>query len=311
MSDALLRKADLVLNDLSSNGGLLSEDQTNTFIRSLIDQPTILNECRIVQMSTPVMNVNKIKFGSRILQRATQGSAGSDENANDRYLAAALRSAPTTSQVQLVTKEVIAEVRLPYEVLEDNIETSQLANTVLALVAERAALDMEEIIISGDTALSSTLLLSITDGILKRATAHTVNAASEQMSAAILNNTKKALPTAYRRNLAALRYYVTMDAESDYRLALSARGTSLGDAIIQGNQPLNVFGSAMRGVAMMPDGYAVYTDPKNIIVGMQRNVTVETDKDIRSREMIIVLTARMDVNIEETDAIVKVTNLAD
>ena len=125
MSDALLRKADLVLSDLSSNGGLLSEDQTNTFIRSLIDQPTILNECRIVQMSTPVMNVNKIKFGSRILQRATQGSAGSDENANDRYLAAALRSAPTTSQVQLVTKEVIAEVRLPYEVLEEFPESQE------------------------------------------------------------------------------------------------------------------------------------------------------------------------------------------
>src|SRR5690348_12152834 len=113
----LLHKADLVLADLSSNGGLLPPEQSRSFIRKLIKTPTILKQARIVEMLAPQRKINKIGFGSRILRKATSGTA----------LTSQQRSKPTTSQITLTTQEVIAEVRLPYDVVEDNIERASAA----------------------------------------------------------------------------------------------------------------------------------------------------------------------------------------
>lgn len=65
----------------------------------------------------------------------------------------------------------------------------------------------------------------------------------------------------------------------------------------------------MVGAAMLPTSKLLFTNPQNIIFGIQRNIRIEQGRDIRSREVIIVLTARVDVQIEETDAISKVVNL--
>lgn len=297
----LSRKADIALADLASNGGLLNPEQNETFIRNLIDQPTMLRAVRTVPMNAPEQKINKIGFGSRILKAAnqTQGS---------RALAAADRSAPTSGQVTMTTKEVIAEVRIPYEVLEDNIERGDMANTVLALIAERAALDLEELIVLGDTA-SADPYLGLMDGVLKKATSNVVNATGQAQYVNVFNSMKKALPTRFRRNLRAMRFFTSMNFESDYRVQVALRGTSLGDNILTGNDPLPVLGVPMVGAALMPNANALLTDPQNIIFGIQRNVRIEQDRDIRTREVIIVLTARVALAIEEELAVVKATNL--
>ena len=62
----IVDKADLAVSDLISDGGYLNPMQANTFIRMMIDQPTLLNEIRVVPMSGPTMEINKIGFTSRI-----------------------------------------------------------------------------------------------------------------------------------------------------------------------------------------------------------------------------------------------------
>jgi HK97 family phage major capsid protein len=306
----LSKKADLALSDLTSNGGLLNPEQNDTFIRTLIDQPTMLRAVRTVPMNAPEMKVNKIGFGSRILHAASAGSSpyAADDGTNDRYLAAASRAKPTTSQVALASKEVIAEVRIPYEVLEDNIERGNMADTVLALIAERAALDLEELIISGDTA-SGDGYLALMNGVLKRVTSNVVDASGSTIDIDMFNSLKKAVPTRFRRNLGSMRYFASMDRESDYRVSVSARGTPLGDNILTSNTPLPVLGIPMIGAALMPNSNIVLTDPQNVIFGIQRNVRIEQDRDIRSREVIIVLTARIALAIEEELAAAKLINL--
>lgn len=304
----LSRKADLALSNLASDGGLLDAEQNNTFIRKLIDAPTMLREVRTVPMGAPQMKINKIGFGSRILKAATQTGGANDDGTNDRYLTEANRSKPTTSKVELATDEVIAEVRIPYEVIEDNIEKGNLTDTILALIAERAALDLEELLISGDTA-SGDAYLALQNGILKLATSHVVNNLNAGPSAEMFNTVKKALPTKYRRNLSANRFYFSMDVESDYRLLVANRQTGLGDATLTGAADLPVMGVPLKGVALMPNASGILTVPQNIIFGIQRNVRIEQDRDIRSREVVIVLTARVAIQIEEEDAVVKVTNV--
>jgi hypothetical protein len=108
----LIRKADIAIADLTGNGGYLNPEQNNRFIRTLIEQPTLLNSVRTVAMNSPQMKINKIGFGSRVLRAATSATA----------LQSSDRVKPDLSNVQLSTKEVIAQVNIPYEVLEDNIE---------------------------------------------------------------------------------------------------------------------------------------------------------------------------------------------
>ena len=306
----LSQKADLALANLVADGGMLDPEQNMTFIRKMIDAPTMLGAVRSVPMSTPEAKINKIGFGSRILRPASQGSSpfAADDGTNDRYLLAADRVKPTTEQISMSTKEIIAELHLPYEVFEDNIEGQSLESTILAMIAERAALDLEELLILGDTA-SGDSYLALHDGILKRVSSHVVDAGGATISASIFNDMKKAMPTKYRRNLNTMGYFVSMDRESDYRLAVSNRQTGLGDASLTGTNALPVMGIPMYSAALMPNAKGLLVNPKNIIFGVQRNIRIEQDRDIRARTIIIVLTMRVAIQIEEEDAVVKLINL--
>lgn len=305
----IIKKADLALADLSSNGGLLLPEQADRFIQTLIDSPTILNSARVVKMNSPQRNINKIGFGSRILRPAVSGVA----------LTQSQRSKPDLSQVQLNTKEVIAEINIPYDVLEDNIERGNinggmesgaggLHDTLVTLMAERAALDLEELILLGDTA-SVDPYLALLDGYLKQATAHVVSAGGTTISKTLLKNGVKAMPDKYLRNRAALRHFFSVDNETEYRDTYANRATALGDAQLQGTSPLFAFGSQVIGVPLMPSARGLFADPLNMIFGVQRKINIEFDKDIRSRSYIVVLTARIDAQIEEVDAVVAYSNI--
>lgn len=311
----LSQKADIALADLNVNGGLLQPDQNDTFYRKLLDEPTMLRAIRTIQMNTPQMDINKVGIGTRVLHGAKHSGNGAqgakDDGTNDRYLAAAKRAKVTTSKISMETQEVIAEIRIPYEVLEDNIERGNFQDTILALVAQKAALDFEEMILLGDTSIDPAVddLLCLHDGILKRFQSNVVDAAGQTVSLDLFNRFKKAIPTRYRRNLSALRFFSSMDKESDYRVVVAGRGTALGDQIATTGNPVPVLGVPLVGAALMPDVNMAFTDPKNIIWGLQRNVRIESDKDIRSREIIFVLTARVAIQIEEEEAGAKLINL--
>lgn len=307
----LSQKADLALSDLSSNGGLLSPEQNERFIQNLTDTDTIMRVVRTVPMSAPTQKINKLGFASNIMKPASQNRAAATSLHTGRYLADAHRSAPTSSQVTLTTSEVMAEVRLGYEILEDNIEKGGMENTVLALISAKMAEEMEKLLVQGDYAATAGAdpWLDLMDGLLALSTSHVYDAGGAPVSAAVFNTALKQMPTKYRANRNAMRWMTAMDTEADYRLAVASRGTGLGDAVLTGNTPLPVLGIPMIGAAFMPTTNILFTNPQNCIFGVQRNIRLETERDIRAREVIIVVTMRIAVAIEEADAVVKVTNL--
>lgn len=304
----IIRKADMALADLAT-AGLLNDEQTDRFVRKLMDSPTLLNSSRVVAMNAPKRKINKIGFGSRILRKATSGVA----------LDAADRVKPDLGQVVLDTDEVIAEIRLPYDVIEDNIERGNVSGamqagagglhqTIVDMIAERAALDLEELGLRGDTASGDTYL-AMTDGWLKRVTSNIVNASGATISKDILKAGVKAMPDKYLRNRAALRQFFSVDNETELRDLYSNRQTALGDNSLQQAAPLYMHGSQVTAVPLMPSARGLFTDPKNLIFGIWRNVQIEYDKDITSRTFIIVLTARVGFQIEEEEAAVAYSNI--
>lgn len=306
----LIKKADVALADLTS-GGLLNPEMGDRFFRQLMDTPTILAVCRTVGMTSPTQVINKIGFGSRIMKPAVAGTA----------LIQSDRSAPTLSKIQLSAKEVMAEIRLPYSVVEDNIERAAAAtnnapntgigglqNTIIDMIAQRAAIDFEELGIKGDTG-SGDPYLALTDGWLKKVTSNVVNAGSTVYTKDIVKAVTKALPIRFQRNPADLVHFVAPNNETEMRDVLASRQTVLGDSHVTSRSPLYLFGSQVRGAAMMPAANSLFCDPRNLIFGIHRNISMEFDKDIGTREYRIVLTARIDFQIEEEPATVKVTNL--
>jgi hypothetical protein len=304
----IIKKADLALSDLAT-AGRLNPDQTDRFIRVLMESPTILQNCRTVAMNTPEMKINKLGFGARILRPAVSSTA----------LASSDRVKPTTSQVLLSTKEVIAEINLPYDVIEDNIERGNVAGslqqgaggihqTIVDMIAERAALDLEELAISGDTT-SADAYLALQNGFLKLASANVNAAGSTAFSKTTVKAAVKTMPPKYLRNRATMQHFVSVNNETEMRDQYGNRVGGLGDAQVQGNLPLYVYGSKVTGVPLMPGEQSLYTDPLNLIFGVQRNIQIEYFKDVRARVFVIVLTARVAFNIEETNAVVKTTGL--
>lgn len=298
----LLQKADLAVGDLVNDGGYLLPAQALRFMRILIDEPTIIKQARVIPMKSPKQLIEKIRFGSRILRPGDSGVAISSGD----------RVKPDLGSVELDAELFKAEVRLNDETLEDSIERGDLKETIIQLMAERVALDMEEIIIQGDTASGDAFLAKF-DGLLKQAD-HTVVdhslAADPKTTKGLFYNMLKAMPSEFKRDKRSLIAYVSVNEELDYRESLSHRATVLGDKYTTDDNASSAAGVPIMDLPTMVDGQALLTNPKNINVGIWRRIKIETDKDVSAGQFIIVLSVRFHTRLSEKMAVVKATGIS-
>jgi HK97 family phage major capsid protein len=308
----LLQRADIALSDLAANGGLLDAEQANAFIDMVMEQPTILRRVRTIRMTAPRRKINRIGFASRILRAARQTGGENDDGTNDRYLLASERSKPTTSQFEINTEEVIAEIRLPYELFEDNIEGDSLESHIMRLIAERAAIDLEELALAADTT-SGDSFLALHDGYLKRMSVNVVDNLSAGITPALFKNGMLAMPQKYLRNLSQMSHVISVANTIKYRDVVAQRATGYGDAMLTSQQAINAYGVPVDAAPMLAavgsGNQGFFTFLQNLVFGIQRDIRVEVDRDIRSREFIVVLTARVALGVEDPDAAVKYVNI--
>ncbi len=299
----LVDKAMITVADLVSDGGYLNPEQSDRFLKDVRDAPTLLNDVRFVKMKSPIRIIENIGFGDRILKEAP---------ASGTALGSADRSKPTTGKITLTTDEVIAEVNIPYDVLEDNIERGNLEDSIMKMIAERVSLDLEELLVLGDTN-SGDAYLALFNGALQLATSHTISIAGDN-SAVGKNIFKQAIlemPTKYLRNRPAMRYYISPDTDTEYRDVTADRQTGHGDATLQGHVPFMVFGVNAVPAVHIPDTKLLFVDPKNLIFGVQRDIMIETDRIIRERVIVIVVTMRVAIQVETEDALVVITGITE
>lgn len=312
----MLAKADMALSDLAS-GGLMQPEQSDNFIRIMTQDTAFLDDVRLINMARPKMVVNKLDLASRALRVANQGSVSSPLAGEEgtRALARADRTKVTTSKVELDTYEVIAEVNLPYEVLEDNIEGGAIDNTrfqqtVLEKLGERIRIDIEDVMLNGDTG-SGDPFLAERDGILKQSSSNVVNNGGAPLDAVTFNEMIQTLPDKFKRVLDRYRFYVSHNKRLQYMMQIAQRQTGLGDSVLVQGDGRNFapFGTPLVGAASMPASQGIMIDPSNILFGVQRNMRMEYDKDTRERVLIMVFTMRFDFKLEQEDMVVKAINL--
>jgi HK97 family phage major capsid protein len=304
---SLVEKADMALQDLITGGGYLQPEQSIKFMRLLVKQSKLLQMTTVRPMKAPKQQVSQIKFGSRVL-RPGQENVG---------LTLAQRSKPEFKKVELDAELFKAEVHITDEVLEDNIEAGDFRQTVMELLTEAIARDMEELIIQGDTASQDPFLATL-DGILKQSTSNVVDANGAAMSKDLLDDLLRSLPSEYRNDKTALRFLCAVDSEQDYRSTLAERATAAGDRFLEESPPVMYSGVPLAPIPLWPETLGatnnrtavVLTHPKNIVVGVWRQVQIETDRDISAGHLKIVATLRFDTKYVEEPGTAKLIGLA-
>lgn len=316
---ALLRKADLTIQNLLDDGGLMPAETANRFYRKIMDAPTIFQSVRQIRMARNEMRVPTIASNGRMLRAArnmySAGTVGDDAGYGypNRALDKSERAKLRTGLITLKTDEVIAVMYLTYEMLEDVIEGGSIENTdfealVLDIMAEQIALDLEEKLVLGDTS-SGDEYLALQNGLLKLATSNIVNHNNAPISHLLFAQMLKSLPERFRSRLGQMRFFVNSNVEIDYRAQLAQRQTALGDGMLTGTTPVSIMGVPMTRSGFFPTDTIVLADPRNIMFGVQRRFRLATEKDEENRLLKIIVTMRVGQGVEDEEMMVKAINV--
>jgi len=136
----------------------------------------------------------------------------------------------------------------------------------------------------------------------------------------------KGMPSIYKTvGLQNLRFFNSDQVTLDYTNALAKRNTSLGDQAITGQAPLGYGTVPIVSCPLMPttvdesgildgssEGYSdiLLTPNQNLIIGLQRELKIETDRDAENEATDVYYSMRVDFKIENINACVLVKNVA-
>lgn len=297
-----LKKADMAVSDLTA-GGLMLPEQVKKFMELLIVESALMPMVTTLPMSSHTYEVSKMGFTGRVLRPATEGQA----------LVEGDRVKPNLDKVTLTTSEMVAEARIPYNVVEDNIEQGTFQNTLLQLMSKAVARDLELVMIQGDT-LSTDPLLAQFDGLLKQISTNVLNAGGARLSKGPLKTLSQLVPSQYRQNLS---FMTSPNAVIDYNDSLSNRQTALGDDALMRKPSGEYNGRSIYEIPLFPENLGgstdrtnvVLMDPKNFHVGIHREIRVESQRDISARVFKIVVSLRAGCKLAHEPATAKATDV--
>lgn len=304
----LIQKAQTSLGELQDGGGDLAEDVSREFIQQMIIESVIMKEAQVIPMRSHTQRIPLVGLSRRILKAGTGGTPIPREDATQL----------DWSKQTLNAKLFRGVVSVEEEVLEDNIEQGRFKNTLLDLIAGATARDMDEIIINGDTTSADPFLASF-DGILRQATIWGVDFDSERLAIADatdpdaflhLSQMQRMLPKQYKRDLGKMKLYTSFNAVDDYQNALLARQTVLGDSNVVNAGSMRFKGVPIVPVGMFPNDdddetQALLINPKNIKVGIWRNIRVRVKEHPEDGIVNFIVDLRADCRIAEPDACVR------
>jgi hypothetical protein len=206
-------------------------------------------------------------------------------------------------------------------------------------MATQAGNDIEDVILNGDTALSSDGLYKAFDGVVKKAKAsgRVVDAAGAAISREVFNKALKAMPRKYKQRRGDLRFLAGSNLIQDFLYANSI-GTNqtipqdIASSVIRGGvAPLGgpagyvapfAFGIPIVEVPLLSEtqtgtyatptgshGDIHLTFPNNVVIGIKRDVTVYRFFQPRKDTIEYTMYTRVGVQIEQADAWVVVKNV--
>jgi hypothetical protein len=312
----------------NGNGGLLNPEQSARFLDYMFDATVIGKVARTVRMKSDTTEIDRMGVGEKLMKLATEGDNTNSANA-----------AVTFSKISLTTKKLRLDWELSTESLEDNIEGADLEDHIARLMATQAGNDIEDVVLNGDTSLSSDQLYKAFDGVVKKAkaNAHVVDAGGAAISRAVFNSALKALPRKYKQRRTDLRFLAGSNLIQDYLYSTSqniqnVNPQDIASGIIRGEvAPVSgpagyvapyAFGIPIVEVPLLSEtqngsysaasgshGDVHLTFPNNVVIGIKRDVTVYRFFWPKKDSIEYTMYTRVGVQIEQADAWVVVKNV--
>ena len=277
---------------------------------------------RTVRMRADTTEIDRIGVGEKLMKLAAEA-----ENTGSN-------SAVQFSKISLTTKKLRLDWELSTESLEDNIEGADLEDHIARLMATQAGNDLEDVVLNGDTSLSSDNLYKAFDGIVKlaKANGHVVDADGDAVSRAVFNNALKAMPRKYKQRRPDLRFLSGSNLIQDYLYSTSQniqnvnpqdiaasiiRGDTAGLGGPAGFTAPFAFGIPIVEVPLLKETQGADNDlgdihltfPNNVVIGIKRDVTVYRFFQPRKDSIEYTMYTRVGVQIEQADAWVVVKNV--
>ena len=291
-----------------ASGGILNPEQAKKFIQQTFEKTTLGNLIRHEQHVARSGEIDKIGIDRRILRAKT-------ENTDDNY-----RARVKHSKLEYQT----TPVRLPWEITEEtlreNIEGQHYEDIVTNLMTTQMGIDREDILINGDTSVSSSNddydFLKVNDGWAKliKANGHTVNRTSVNagaMSDDVFYNILLQMPDKFQDN--NLRWLMAPSRKTKWEQYLVTAARTSGGVVTDGmiNNPA---GHAIVTVPNFPADQILLINPKNLICIDTYNViirkTTEGKEAVMQDKRFYVVHFDFDALVEEYDATAMAYGLA-
>jgi len=308
-------------------GGLLNPEQSARFLDYMFDATVIGKVARTVRMRADTTEIDRIGVGEKLMKLASEA-----ENTGTN-------SAVQFSKISLTTKKLRLDWELSTESLEDNIEGADLEDHIARLMATQAGNDLEDVVLNGNTALSSDNLYKAFDGIVKiaKTNGRVVAGAGAPVSRDIFNKALKAMPRKYKQRRPDLRFLAGSNLIQDYLYSTSqniqnVNPQDIASSIIRGDQgglggPAGyvapfAFGIPIVEVPLLKEtqtgSYATPTGehgdvhltfPNNVVIGIKRDVTVYRFFWPKKDSIEYTMYTRVGTQIEQADAWVVVKDV--
>lgn len=308
-------------------GGLLNPEQSARFLDYMFDATVIGKVARTVRMRADTTEIDRIGVGEKLMKLAAEA-----ENTGSN-------AAVQFSKISLTTKKLRLDWELSTESLEDNIEGADLEDHIARLMATQAGNDLEDVVLNGNTALSSDALYKSFDGVVKiaKTNGHVVAGAGAAISRDIFNKALKAMPRKYKQRRPDLRFLSGSNLIQDYLYSTSqniqnVNPQDIASSIIRGDQgglggPAGfvapfAFGIPIVEVPLLKEtqtgsyaspsgehGDIHLTFPNNVVIGIKRDVTVYRFFWPKKDSIEYTMYTRVGTQIEQADAWVVVKDV--
>ena len=290
-------------SSLFATGGKLNPEQSSNFIDYIVNEAVALSRVQVRRMNAPQATIDELTGATRKLRRGVENTAP-----------AGVQNIGTRKRT-LTTVETILPEDITLSFLEDNIERKGAENHIVKILATMFGNDLNDLAWNGDEAAATgdVDFVTINDGWLKiiaaAVIAGTVDATGATSPGAVLASLRKHMPSKFKART-DLVYFAPVPFVEAYAEELAGRETGLGDQIVVNGLPaVRYFGNLVVGDPALQSGEVIFTPEENLVVGIQRDMTVDSMYQPRKRAVEYTIAGRSDFEIVTGEAIVRAHNL--
>jgi hypothetical protein len=286
------------IDSSSLPNSVLNREQANRFIDLVVNESVLLSKARTVRVNRNKGEINKLDLGTIVTEGAHTTSKASTR-------------VPSESVVTYDCEKYRSAFDLKTDFMED-IDT------------ELAAIEGDDSKVTGDAQTAENNLLGVNDGWSNILTARVpaaqqIDAGDKAPSKILYYKMKRAIPSRYRAAKPDYVWIVPSGPADKWKLDWSDRETAGGDSALSSGLAPGPWGIPMLEVPLMPEDGAggsgdrsqIWCTPlNNLIYFVQRDITIEFDRQPRQDVWEITIHFRVDFEIENSDLVVIANDVA-